>query len=30
MRYRARKVGRGFTQEQGVNYGETYSQMARA
>ena len=23
-------MGRGFTQEYGVNYGETYSQMARA
>ena len=30
LRRRARKVGRGFTQEHGVNYGETYSQMARA
>ena len=30
LRRRARKVGRGFTQEAGVNYGETYSQMARS
>ena len=29
-RYRARKVGRGFTQEYGLNYHETYSQMARS
>ena len=29
-RYRARKVGTGFTQKHGVNYGETYSQMSRA
>jgi len=26
-KYKARKVGRGFTQEQGINYDETYSQM---
>ena len=30
LRRRARKVGRGFTQEFGVNYGETFSQMARS
>ena len=30
IRYRARKVGRGFTQEHGINYEETYSQMSRA
>ena len=29
-RYRARKVGRGFTQEYGLNYHETFSQMARS
>ena len=29
-RYRARKVGRGFTQEYGLNYNETFSQMARS
>ena len=23
-------MGRGFTQEAGINYGETYSQMARS
>ena len=28
-KYKARKVGRGFTQEQGINYDETYSQMMR-
>ena len=30
LRRRARKVGRGFTQEKGVNYGETFSQMSRS
>ena len=30
LRRRARKVGRGFTQEAGVNYGETFSQMSRS
>ena len=30
LRRRARKVGRGFTQEFGVNYGETFSQMSRS
>ena len=30
IRYRARKVGRGFTQEYGLNYHETFSQMARS
>ena len=30
LRHRARKVGRGFTQEAGVNYGETFSQMSRS
>ena len=30
LRRRARTVGGGFTQEHGVNYKETYSQMARA
>ena len=29
-RYRAKKVGRGFTQEYGLNYHETFSQMARS
>ena len=29
-RHRARKVGRGFTQEYGLNYHETFSQMARS
>ena len=29
-RYRARKVGRGFTQEYGLNYHETFTQMARS
>ena len=29
-RYRARKVVRGFTQEYGLNYYETFSQMARS
>ena len=29
-RRRARKVGRGFTQEFGVNYSETFSQMSRS
>ena len=29
-RYRARKVGRGFTQQYGLNYHETFSQMARS
>ena len=29
-RYRARKVGRGFTQEYGINHDETFSQMARS
>ena len=29
-RYRARKVVRGFTQEYGLNYHETFSQMARS
>ena len=29
IQYKARKVGRGFTQEYGINYDETYSQMAR-
>ena len=29
-RYRARKVGRGFTQEYGLNYHDTFSQMARS
>ena len=29
-RYRARKVGRGFTQEYGLNFHETFSQMARS
>jgi len=28
-KYKVRKVGRGFTQEQGVNYDETYAQMMR-
>ncbi|MBC8079188.1 MAG: DDE-type integrase/transposase/recombinase, partial [Gorillibacterium sp.] len=28
-KFKARKVGRGFTQEKGVNYDETYAQMAR-
>jgi len=28
-KYKARKVGRVFTQEQGVNYDETYAQMIR-
>jgi len=28
-KYKARKVGRGFTQEAGVNYDETYAQMIR-
>ena len=28
LRRRARKVGRGFTQEAGINYGETFSQMS--
>jgi len=28
-KYKARKVGRGFTQEAGVNYDETYAQMMR-
>lgn len=28
-KYKARKVGRGFTQEVGINYDETYSQMMR-
>ena len=30
LRRRARKVGRGFTQEFGVNYEETFSQMSRS
>ena len=30
LRRRARKVGRGFTQEAGINYGETFSQMSRS
>ena len=30
LRCRARKVGRGFTQEAGVNYGETFSQISRS
>ena len=30
LRRRVRKVGRGFTQEPGVNYGETFSQMSRS
>ena len=30
LRRRARKVGRGFTQEYGKNYEDTYSQMARS
>ena len=30
LRRRARKVGRGFTQEKDVNYGETFSQMSRS
>ena len=30
LRRRARKVGRGFTQEFGKNYEDTYSQMARS
>ena len=29
-RYRARKVGRGFTQKYGLNYHETFSQMAQS
>ena len=29
-RYRARKVRRGFTKEYGLNYYETFSQMARS
>ena len=28
-KYKARKVGRGFTQEEGINYDETYAQMMR-
>jgi len=28
-KYKARTAGRGFTQEQGVNYDETYAQMMR-
>ena len=28
-KYKARKVRRGFTQEAGVNYDETYDQMVR-
>ena len=28
-KYKARKVGRGFTQEEGINYNETYTQMMR-
>ena len=30
LRRRARKVGRGFTQDAGINYGETFSQMSRS
>ena len=30
LRRRARKVGRGFTQEAGINYGETFSPMSRS
>ena len=30
LRRRARKVGRGFTQEYGKTYEDTYSQMARS
>jgi len=26
-KYKARKVGRGFTQEEDINYDETYAQM---
>ena len=29
-KYKARKVGRGFTQVHGINYDDTYSQMMRA
>jgi len=28
-KFKARKVGRGFTQEEGVNYDETYTQIMR-
>jgi hypothetical protein len=28
-KFKARKVGRGFSQEKGINYDETYAQMAR-
>ena len=28
-KFKARKVGRGFTQEEGINYNETYTQMMR-
>ena len=28
-KHKARKVGRGFTQQEGINYGETYAQMMR-
>jgi len=28
-KYKARKVGRGFSQEAGINYDETYAQVMR-
>jgi hypothetical protein len=28
-KFEARKVGRGFSQEKGINYDKTYAQMAR-
>ena len=28
-KYKARKVGRGFTHQEGINYDETYAQMMR-